>query len=87
MRLPGPPVRMLFNNLPQAGVIRTLQMDRVFGQIAMGVSTHMGRYANNGGFWSMQRSGDGAIDAMIARRVESPCYLIIRIGQNCPETP
>jgi hypothetical protein len=39
---------MLFNNLPQAGVIRTLQMDRVFGQIAMGVSTHMGRYANNG---------------------------------------
>jgi hypothetical protein len=41
---------MLFNNLPQAGVIRTLQMDRVFGQIAMGVSTHMGRYANNGRF-------------------------------------
>jgi hypothetical protein len=38
MWLPGPPVRMLFNNLPQAGVIRTLQMDRVFGQRAMGLA-------------------------------------------------
>ena len=38
MRLPGPPVRMLSNNLPQAGVICTLQMYRVFGQIAMGLA-------------------------------------------------
>jgi hypothetical protein len=38
MRLPSPPVRMLSNNLPQAGVICTLQMYRVFGQIAMGLA-------------------------------------------------
>jgi hypothetical protein len=36
MRLSGPPVRMLSNNLPQAGVICALQMDRVSGQMVMG---------------------------------------------------
>jgi hypothetical protein len=25
--------------------------------------------------------------AMVVRRVERPCGLIIRIGQNCPKTP
>jgi hypothetical protein len=36
MRLPGPPVRMLSHNLPQAGSICVLQMDRVSGQMVMG---------------------------------------------------
>jgi hypothetical protein len=36
MRLPGPPVRMLSNNLPQAGSICALQMDRVSVQMVMG---------------------------------------------------
>jgi hypothetical protein len=34
--LPGPPVRMLSNNLLQAGIIRALQIHRVFEQMAMG---------------------------------------------------
>jgi hypothetical protein len=38
MRMPAPPVRILSNNLPQAVVIYTQQMYRVFVQIAMGLS-------------------------------------------------
>jgi hypothetical protein len=33
MRLPSPPVRMLSDNLPQAGVICALQMERVSVQM------------------------------------------------------
>jgi len=35
VRLRGPPIRLLSNNLLQAGSIRTLQMHRVFEQMAM----------------------------------------------------
>jgi len=51
MRLPSPPVRMLSNNLPQAGVICTLQMYRVFGQIAMGLAHIWGDMLIAGVLW------------------------------------
>jgi hypothetical protein len=59
MWLPGPPVRMLFNNLPQAGVIRTLQMDRVFGQRAMGLAHTWGDMPITGVFQNIGDLGKG----------------------------
>ena len=53
MRLPAPPVRMLSNNLPQAVVIYTLQMYRVFVQIAMGLSYTWGDMPITGDFYTV----------------------------------
>src|SRR5215471_18110876 len=53
MRLPAPPVRILSNNLPQAVVIYTLQMYRVFVQIAMGLSHTWGDMPITGVFCSV----------------------------------
>ena len=50
MRLPGPPVRMLSNNLSQARVICTLQMYRVSVQIAMGLAHTWGDMPITGGY-------------------------------------